>query len=123
MQITRIVHATRGLNVAALFKLEIPDAADLGPTFLCYFRLSLAGGSRIEEWTRCSPCEEDALDLYRRGVEDFIEPVPFVPARVEPEQPAQFPSLFQVVQGEARSVPMALNAAEREADAINGGES
>lgn len=122
MEIKPVYNATRGQNVAALFKLEVPGSGDLGPTFICYFRVSFAEGARVEEWTRCTPCQEDAYELYRRGVEDFIEPVPFVPAHVEPEQPEQSPGLFQVVRGDgSRSVPMALNAAEREAEIINGG--
>lgn len=125
MEIKPLYNATRGQNVAALFRLDVPGSGDLGPTFICYFRVSFADGARVEEWTRCTPCQEDAYELYRRGLEDFIEPVPFSPiptARVEPEQPAQNPSLHQVVFPDgSRSVPMALNAAEREAERFNNG--
>jgi hypothetical protein len=124
MDVRVLHHATRGPNVAALMRVEVPGAcAELGPTFVCYFRVSYADGTRVEEWTRCCPSQEDAFELYQRGVEDFIEPVPFALARVEAERPPQRPGLFQVVHSDgARSVPMALSAAEREADFINGGK-
>lgn len=77
METTCIEHANRGGNLVALFRVE---AAGFEPAFIVYFRIEHGGGARVEQWTRTSPDRGQAVELYQRGLEDFIEPIPFVPS-------------------------------------------
>jgi hypothetical protein len=79
VETTCIQHAIRGGNVVALLRVEV---SGVGPAFITYFRVE--HHHRVDEWTRCSPEREQAVELYQRGVEDFIDPIPFVPAEVAP---------------------------------------
>jgi hypothetical protein len=102
--------AFRGLNAAALLRLEPPGDSQLTPVFVCYFRVSYAEGARIEEWSRVAPHYEDAAELYQRGVQDFIDPVPFIPA-----SPAHEPTWADVPEGDrpAQIVVLSPGTAEK----------
>lgn len=85
MHIRTELSVTHGPNAAALIRFE--PTGETMPVFIVYFRVSYAGGARVEEWTRCVPEREDALELYRRGVDDFVCPVPYVPSGPETVSP------------------------------------